>query len=69
MKTSEGSGNKDFCWQGGYAAFSVSQSNVSKVVESIENQEEHHRKRSFEDEMRVLFKRHKIEYRGQYVWD
>ena len=69
MKTNEGTANKDFCWQGGYAAFSVSQSNVSKVIAYIENQEEHHRKRSFQDELRVLFDRHGIEFKEQYVWD
>lgn len=69
MKTSEGTGNKNFCWQAGYAAFSVSQSNVSKVIAYIENQKEHHRKKNFQDELRALFDRHGIEFNEQYVWD
>jgi len=66
---SEGTGNQNFYWQGGYAAFSVSQSNVEQVIEYIENQEEHHRTMSFQDELRLLFKRHGIEFDERYVWD
>ena len=39
MKT-DGTQNMDFYWQGGYAAFSISQSNVTEVIRYIENQEE-----------------------------
>jgi REP element-mobilizing transposase RayT len=56
MKT-EGTGNSEFYWQGGYAAFSVSQSNVDAVTRYIENQEEHHRRASFQYELRALLKR------------
>jgi putative transposase len=69
MKTSEGTGNKDFQWQGGYAGFSVSQSNVPQLRTYIENQVEHHRKITFQDELRLLFKRHEIEFDERYVWD
>ena len=65
----EGSKNRDFYWQKGYAAFSVSQSNVLQVKRYIRDQEEHHRKISFQDELRVLFDRHQIEYDERYVWD
>ncbi len=68
MKT-EGTRNQEFYWQGGYAAFSVSQSNVEQVKEYIANQEEHHRKMTFQDELRLLFKRHEIEFDERYVWD
>ena len=40
-----------FCWQVGYGAFSVSPSQVARVVNYIRNQEKHHRRMSFEDEM------------------
>src|SRR5262245_61811693 len=43
-----------FSWQAGYAAFSVSQSSVEAVQDYIERQEEHHRKISFQDELRTL---------------
>lgn len=58
-----------FSWQAGYAAFSVSQSNVDEVKRYIRNQERHHRKMSFEDELRGLFRRHGIEFDEKYVWD
>jgi hypothetical protein len=44
--------NDDFHWQNGYAAFSVSQSNIDEVKKYIENQVEHHRKMTFQDELR-----------------
>jgi REP element-mobilizing transposase RayT len=69
MKTDEGANNRDFQWQRGYAGFSVSQSNVEEVRRYIENQAEHHRKMTFQDELRALFKRHGIEFDERYVWD
>jgi putative transposase len=65
----EGTGNVDFYWQNGYAAFSVSASNEGAVKLYIQNQEEHHRKMSFQDELRALLGRHQIEFDEQYVWD
>ena len=59
----------DFQWQGGYADFSVSKSNLEQVKEYIETQEEHHRKVSFQDELRALFRKHEIEFDERYVWD
>ncbi|MCI0351702.1 MAG: IS200/IS605 family transposase [Acidobacteriales bacterium] len=44
-----------FAWQTGYAAFSVSRSNVEEVIEYIRNQEEHHRRFSFQDELLTFF--------------
>ncbi len=58
-----------FQWQRGYSDFSVSQSNVDKVLKYIANQEEHHKKVSFQDELRVLLRKHDIEWDEQYVWD
>jgi REP-associated tyrosine transposase len=58
-----------FFWQGGYASFSVSQSNVEQVRAYIAAQEEHHRKVSFQDEFRALCKKHGIEIDERYVWD
>ena len=69
MKTAEGAGNIEFAWQNGYAGFSVSQSNVPEVMRYIENQAEHHRRMSFQDELRALFQRHGIEFDERYVWD
>ena len=58
-----------FEWQGGYAAFSVSQSNMQNVKRYIENQEEHHRRMTFQDELRALLKKHAIEFDERYIWD
>jgi putative transposase len=69
MKTDEGTGNQAFQWQSGYAAFSVSQSNVDQVRKYIEEQAEHHRTMTFQEELRELFRRHGIEFDERYVWD
>ena len=58
-----------FYWQNGYASFSVSPSNAAAVREYIENQEEHHRARTFQDEFRGLLRKHEIELDERYVWD
>src|SRR6266851_399243 len=59
---------ENFEWQGGYADFSVSQSNLEQVKRYIANQERHHRKRSFQDELRALFSKHQIEWDERYIW-
>jgi len=66
---SDGPRVQQFSWQAGYAGFSVSQSNVAPVQRYIEGQEKHHRKMSFQDELRALFKRHGVEFDERYVWD
>jgi len=59
----------DFQWQGGYSDFSVSPSNLERVKRYIANQEENHRKLSFQDELRALLRKHKVEWDERYVWD
>jgi putative transposase len=59
----------NFEWQGGYADFSVSESNLEKVKRYIAQQEEHHRRTNFQDELRELLKRHRIEWDERYIWD
>jgi len=58
-----------FQWQAGYGAFSVSQSNVDRVNQYIQQQEEHHRKLDFKAEYRMLLERHGVEFDERYVWD
>jgi REP element-mobilizing transposase RayT len=58
-----------FHWQAGYAAFSVSQSNLVDVIRYIENQEEHHKRVTFQDEYRAFLKAYGVEYDERYVWD
>ncbi|MEO6908467.1 MAG: IS200/IS605 family transposase [Abditibacteriaceae bacterium] len=58
-----------FHWQTGYGAFSVSPEHKEALVRYIANQEEHHRKVSFQDEYRHFLHKYGIEYDEQYVWD
>jgi REP element-mobilizing transposase RayT len=59
---------KPFAWQTGYGAFSVSRSNVSAVATYIEEQESHHRKRTFQEEFIELLVKHGIDYDPKYVF-
>ena len=65
----EGTGNADFYWQNGYGAFSVSQSSAVQVRRYIENQAQHHRQMTFQDELRMLFRKHEIDFDERYMWD
>ena len=58
-----------FCWQNGYGAFSVSESQVEYVRRYIEQQEEHHRTMTFQEEFRMFLSRHRLEIDERYVWD
>ncbi|SFA99755.1 transposase [Algoriphagus aquimarinus] len=62
-------GLKGFHWQKGYGAFSVSQSKVGIVKNYIQNQEEHHRKQSFQEEYIQFLEEYKLDYDPKYVWD
>ncbi|NMC34170.1 MAG: transposase, partial [Veillonellaceae bacterium] len=58
-----------FRWQAGYGAFSVGQSQVSRVVAYIARQREHHRRRTFQEEFRAFLERYRVSYDERYVWD
>jgi putative transposase len=58
---------RDFQWQQGYGAFSVSQSQRETVTKYIANQAEHHRTRSFEEEFTALLQRSGIPYDPTFV--
>jgi putative transposase len=62
-------GHKDFGWQAGYGVFSVSESSVPAVTRYIATQEEHHRKRSFQEEFVAFLKKNKVAYDERYIWD
>ena len=57
-----------FSWQGGYGAFTVSESNRGAVIQYIQNQEQHHRRISFQEEFLALLKKHGVEFDERYVW-
>ncbi len=59
---------KDFAWQEGYGAFTVSASKKDTVINYIKNQKEHHEGRSFKEEFLLLLNQHEIEYDERYLW-
>jgi putative transposase len=59
--------NPRFEWQRGYGVFAVSKSNTPEVKDYIENQAEHHRHRTFREELIGFLKHHDIEYDKRYV--
>jgi REP element-mobilizing transposase RayT len=54
-----------FSWGRGYGAFSVSHSDVDRVAQYIANQEEHHRKRTYAEELELFVKRYGLEWRDE----
>jgi putative transposase len=60
---------RQFAWQTGYGAFTVSQSKRASVMRYITDQEEHHKKMTFQEEFIRLLERHGIQYDSRYVWD
>jgi len=58
-----------FEWQAGYAAFSVSESQVDRVREYVQHQEEHHRRILFNDEYLGLLRKHNIPFDERYVFE
>ncbi len=65
----KGSRYSDFYWQDGYGIFSVNPAEIETVVNYITNQEEHHKKRSFQEEFRAFLIKYKIDFDERYVWD
>jgi REP element-mobilizing transposase RayT len=59
----------DFHWQDGYGVFSISPSHVGALRAYIANQEEHHKKETFQDEFRRLLNKYGLRYDERYVWD
>ena len=60
---------RHFQWQSGYADFSVSASNLEQVKQYIENQKEHHRRMSYQDEVRKFLRKYSMEWDERYIWD
>ena len=61
--------DRSFYWQEGYGAFSIGESQVSRVMKYISEQKEHHARHDFKDEFRSLLERYRVEYDERYVWD
>ena len=60
---------KDFAWQEGYGSFAISYSHTDAVREYIKNQEEHHRKVSFETEYIRILEKNGVKYDPRFVFD
>lgn len=58
-----------FEWQSGYGAFSYSKSQINKVYSYIENQEKHHKKRTFREEYVALLEKFEVEYDERYIFE
>jgi putative transposase len=59
---------KDFNWQEGYGAFSISVSQLTNTISYINTQNKHHRKMSFQEEYIAFLKKHNIIYDERYIW-
>ena len=58
-----------FQWQEGFGAFSYSHSQLTNVIQYIENQKEHHQKRSFKEEYLTLLNTFEIEFKNEYLFE
>jgi REP element-mobilizing transposase RayT len=59
---------ENFYWQDGYSIFSVNPSEIETVITYINNQEEHHKKRTFQEELLTFLKKYNVEYDERYLW-
>lgn len=57
-----------FSWQAGYGAFSYAKSEVPRVIRYIQNQEEHHREKTFTEEYLEFLKTFEIDYDERYIF-
>lgn len=58
-----------FEWQSGFGAFTIGQSQIDRVYKYIENQEEHHRKKTFREEYIDFLKAYKVEYNLDFIFN
>ena len=61
--------HKEYSWQTGSGAFSVSTSNIVAVTKYVAEHEEHHKTRSFQDEFIAFLRKNGIVYDERYIWD
>ncbi|MBN2493318.1 MAG: IS200/IS605 family transposase [Deltaproteobacteria bacterium] len=64
----QGAAYAKFSWQGGYGVFSIGESGVEQARRYIEQQKEHHRKKSFQEEYREFLERYRVDFDERYVW-
>jgi REP element-mobilizing transposase RayT len=61
-------GVKNFAWQPGYGAFTVSMSHCDAVKTYIANQAEHHKSRTFQEEYVTFLQKHRVNYDENHLW-
>ena len=57
-----------FAWQDGFAAFSVSESQVERVRGYIRNQKQRHKRMTFKDELLALLEKNRVQFDRRYLW-
>jgi REP element-mobilizing transposase RayT len=60
---------REFAWQSGYGIFSIGVSQIESVRSYIAQQEEHHKRVSFQDEFRLFLQKYEIPFDERHVWD
>ncbi len=68
LKT-KGNQYRDFSWQNGYGAFSVSRPSINGAIKYVASQKNHHKKVTFKEEFLLMLDRAKIKYDEKYLWD
>lgn len=58
-----------FFWQRGYSAFTVSKSQLDRVLNYVNTQKEHHQQRGFRQELRTLLLKHDVAFEEAYLWE
>lgn len=58
-----------FTWQEGYGAFSYGRSQRDAVIAYLDNQEQHHRTRTFEEEYVEMLQKFEVEYKPEYLFE
>jgi len=65
----KGQAYSNFYWQDGYGIFSVNPAEIDIVIDYINKQEEHHNKKTFQEELRAFLIKYNVEYDERYLWD
>lgn len=60
--------NGRFSWQAGYGAFSYSRSQLPQVIKYIQNQEQHHKKKTFQEEYLEFLDKFDVDYDERYIF-
>ena len=58
-----------FSWQSGYGAFSYHHSQLTRIIQYIRNQEQHHKRSTFREEYEALLEEFNVKYDSKYVFE